>query len=110
MALDKSVCKKCRIKEIGKKGAWNDLAESWFNPYYKNGVKIRDGSIGCPYPIFNRLGESIKRKALAHATPAEKDMIKRGWVPIKNRQDSSAWPVKSSPPIWCPYKREHIKG
>lgn len=106
--LKKSVCKKCRIKEFGK-NAWTDLAEAWFNPYYKNGKKTREGGTVCPYPILNRLGETIKRKALAHATPAEKVMIEGGFVPIRNRQDSWPWPVKSSPPIWCPYKREHMR-
>lgn len=108
MVLKKSVCKKCRIKELGKRG-WNDMAESWFNPYYKNGKKTREGGIKCPYPIFNSLGKEIKRKALINATPAEKAMVEKGFVPIRNFQDSYAWPVKSNPPIWCPYKKEHIK-
>ena len=106
MTLKKSVCKKCRIKELGESG-WPDMAEAWFNPYYKDGKKIREGDVVCPYPIFDRLGEAIKRKALARATPEERFMIEEGFVIIKQVQNSWPWPVKSDPPIWCPYKNEH---
>lgn len=104
--LKKSVCKKCRIKELGKSG-WNEWAECWFKPYYKNGRKTREGDTVCPYTILNRIGESIKRKAIARSTPAEKVLIEEGFVPIRNKQGSRPWPVKSKPPVWCPYKKEH---
>ena len=109
MPLRKSVCKKCRSKEIGK-GSWNDIMESWFHPYYEKGIKTREGSTSCPYPIFDRIGKRIKKKAIKNATPVEKFMIKSGFVTIENIQSSYPWPVKRNPPLWCPYKSDHQKN
>jgi len=88
MGLNKSICKRCRIKELGKSG-WNQFAEAWFDPIYNdNERKYRDGTTTCPYPIFDRI----------------KDIVR-----IANVEGS--WTVSSEgkPPVWCPYKREHIK-
>jgi len=109
MGLNKSICKRCRIKELGKSG-WNQFAEAWFDPIYNdNERKYRDGTTTCPYPIFDRIKDSIKRKALISATPAEKAALIKDIVRIANVEGS--WTVSSEgkPPVWCPYKREHIK-
>lgn len=104
--LKKSVCKKCRKKELGK-DSWNYLAEAWFEPYYnKYGRKTRDGSARCPYPIFNRMVDHMKKLVWKHGTRAEKDVLDTV-IFIQNRQGSWHTPSHKPPPLWCPYKKEH---
>ncbi len=101
--LKKSVCKKCRLKEGLP---WNDLAEAWFKPWYKNGVKTREGEAHCPCPIFDRMVDHMKKLVHRYGTPAENAVL--GTVIfIQNRQGSWRSPSHKPPPIWCPYKKEH---
>ena len=101
MNLKKSVCKKCRTKEFHKKG-WNEFAEAWFNG------STGDAHIHCPYTIFNRMAHRIKEKALATASPGQKQAIDIGAILIKYRGSSVYQSVKCSrPPHWCPYKKDH---
>lgn len=109
MTLKKSICKKCRIKEFGKDG-WNEFAEAWFDPVYEeDGRRYRGGTTSCPRPIFDRLKDSITKKVLAIATTEEKAVLDKV-IFIKNL--SGSWTVSSEegePPVWCPYRKEHIK-
>ena len=102
MALNKSICKECRIRELGKEG-WNEFAEAWFDPNYDRG-----GTTTCPRPIFDRLKDSITKKVLAIATTAEKEVLDKV-IFIMNM--SGPWTISSEggPPVWCPYRKEHIK-
>lgn len=105
MSLRKSVCKKCRIRELGKDG-WNDLANAWFDPYYnKDGTLYRKGHTVCPYPIINRITESIRNKVLATGSNAERWLMKN-WLSIEYG-GSVIWRAELPPPPWCPYKKEH---
>jgi len=107
MALKKYVCQKCRIKELGKDG-WNEFAEAWFDPVYENGRRLRDGTTTCPAPIFNRMKDSIKRKILSIATPAEKAVLDKV-IFIVNMSGPWTISAEEKPPAWCSYKKEHMK-
>lgn len=102
IVLKKSVCKKCRIKELGKEG-WNYFAEAWFKPN-----EIRDGQAQCPYTIFNRMADHMKELVHKYGTPAERYLMDKV-IFIQNRQGSYPHPVHQTPPVWCPYKKEHVK-
>jgi len=108
MALKKSVCKKCRIKELGRTG-WNEFVEAWFDPVYNGKQKYRSGTTTCPRSIFDCLRDSIKKKVLSSATPLEKIAITEGIICISNVEGDWTISSEGKPPVWCPYRKEHIE-
>lgn len=102
MALKKSVCKKCRIKELGKK-SWTSMADAWWGPYKSR----KEGYTLCPYPILVRIEKSIRDKIKKYGNPGEKYLMKN-WFVIRYN-GSIPWLSKNDPPPWCLYEKEHNK-
>lgn len=107
MSLKKSVCMECRTKELGEDAGWNTFAESWFDPWIKNGVETREGHTYCPYPIFERMIEHMKELIRKHGTLTEKTVLDSEIIHMKNKVGSVRVRTDSPPAEWCPYKKEH---
>ncbi len=108
MSLRKPVCIKCRTEEFGEEG-WNNLADAWFDPYYDDdGTFKREGSTVCPYPVLERICHNIRDKVVVNADKVEIHLLEQGMIKVSYKGDG-IWPVKSEPPLWCPFTKEHTK-